>query len=139
MSAGNNGGSSSKVVLIVLGVVGLVMLGGALLIVVCIVAITSLGTAANNTFTNLAAPVGGPNITVPPGSKVEVVAVDAAVNPGDAAKDIRKLLDDQQQAWNRADLDGFMAGYWNSPQMRMIAGSDQVLGFDKVLERYRTR
>jgi pilus assembly protein Flp/PilA len=31
----------------------------ALIIVVCIVAITNLGTAANNTFTNVGAAVGG--------------------------------------------------------------------------------
>jgi beta-aspartyl-peptidase (threonine type) len=137
MSAEDHGGSSSKVILIVLGVLGLAMLGGALMIIVCITAITALGTAASNTFTNVGAQVGGPNR--PPSTVFEAVAVKAPVAPADAAKDIRKLIEDQQQAWNRGDLDGFMAGYWRSPQLRMVAGNDQMLGFDKVLERYRTR
>lgn len=30
---------------------------------------------------------------------------------------VRAVLDAQAAAWNRGDLDGFMAGYWKSPAL----------------------
>ena len=35
---------------------------------------------------------------------------------GNDAKAIQRVLRKQQEAWNRHDLEGFMAGYWNSPE-----------------------
>ncbi|HKO05594.1 MAG TPA: nuclear transport factor 2 family protein [Candidatus Acidoferrales bacterium] len=54
-----------------------------------------------------------------------------------AAADIRSLLDAQAAAWNRGDVDGFMAGYWNSDQTA-FAGSQGILhGWQALLDRYR--
>ena len=36
--------------------------------------------------------------------------------------EIRAALTDQQAAWNRGDLDAFMAGYWNSPDLTFFSG-----------------
>ena len=52
---------------------------------------------------------------------------------------IRKLLDDQVRAWNRGDLEGFMAGYWKSPDLTFTSGGDQTKGWQATLERYRKR
>jgi beta-aspartyl-peptidase (threonine type) len=52
---------------------------------------------------------------------------------------IRKLLQDQQDAWNRGDLNGFMAGYWRSDQLTFYSGGNRTRGWDATLERYRKR
>ncbi len=52
---------------------------------------------------------------------------------------IRKVLDDQARAWNRGDLEGFMAGYWKSPDLTFSSGGEQTKGWEATLERYRKR
>jgi ketosteroid isomerase-like protein len=50
---------------------------------------------------------------------------------------VRALLVEQQEAWNRGDLDSFMSGYWNSPELVFTSGGQVQRGFRTVLERYR--
>jgi ketosteroid isomerase-like protein len=46
----------------------------------------------------------------------------------------------QQAAWNRGDLDAFMAeGYWNSPKLTFYSGGSDTRGYAAMLERYRVR
>jgi ketosteroid isomerase-like protein len=52
---------------------------------------------------------------------------------------IRKVLDDQVAAWNKGDLDAFMAGYWNSPELTFISGKDLTRGYQATLERYKKK
>ncbi len=52
---------------------------------------------------------------------------------------IQKVLDDQDAAWNRKDLEGFMAGYWKSPELRFYSGGDVQRGWDETIARYRKR
>jgi len=63
---------------------------------------------------------------------------EAAPPAGDEAA-IRALLDEQMHAWNRGDLDGYMKGYWRSPQLSFFGGGDRTHGFDETLARYRRR
>ncbi len=56
-----------------------------------------------------------------------------------AEEAIRKVLDDQAKAWNRGDLEGFMAGYWKSPELTFSSGGEQTKGWEATLERYRKR
>ena len=49
---------------------------------------------------------------------------------------IRRVLSDQQAAWNRADIEGFMQGYSNSPDTTFI-GKTMTKGFAGVLANYR--
>ena len=50
---------------------------------------------------------------------------------------IETVLRDQQAAWNRGDIDAFLKGYWNSPELT-FSGSDGVQrGWDGVLARYK--
>jgi uncharacterized protein (TIGR02246 family) len=50
---------------------------------------------------------------------------------------IRAVLDAQQQAWNRGDVDAFLTGYWHSPDLT-FSGSDGISrGWDAVLARYK--
>ncbi|QEL17055.1 YybH family protein [Limnoglobus roseus] len=53
--------------------------------------------------------------------------------------DIRSVLDAQVEAWNRGDLEGFMAGYWNSDELTFCSGGDVTKGWQPTLDRYRKR
>lgn len=50
---------------------------------------------------------------------------------------IRKVLDTQQAAWNRADIPAFLQGYWNSPDLTFSGSTGTVRGYNGLLERYR--
>src|SRR5207245_11697553 len=52
---------------------------------------------------------------------------------------IQEVLDAQVGAWNRGDLDGFMIGYWHSPDLTFFSGKDVKLGWQATLDRYRNR
>jgi ketosteroid isomerase-like protein len=57
----------------------------------------------------------------------------------DSIKAIQKLLDDQAVAWNKGDLEGFMAGYWNSPDLSFYSGRDTRKGWKETHDRYQDR
>jgi beta-aspartyl-peptidase (threonine type) len=61
-----------------------------------------------------------------------------AVYADDAAA-IRAVLDAQVAAWNRGDLEGYMAGYWKSPELTFFSGSTITHGWQPTLDRYRKR
>jgi ketosteroid isomerase-like protein len=64
----------------------------------------------------------------------------AAQGPSsDLVGPIRKVLDDQVAAWNRHDLEGFMAGSWKSPELTFFSGGTELRGWEATLERYRQR
>lgn len=52
---------------------------------------------------------------------------------------VRRVLDEQQSAWNRRDLDGFMAGYWHSPDLTFISGGTETSGWQATIDRYRKK
>jgi beta-aspartyl-peptidase (threonine type) len=58
---------------------------------------------------------------------------------GDAKKAIQKVLDDQVVAWNKGDLEGFMQGYWQSPELSFFSGGNKTAGWQATLERYRKK
>jgi ketosteroid isomerase-like protein len=49
------------------------------------------------------------------------------------------VLDRQVDAWNRRDLEGFMDGYWESPDLTFYSGVTSVSGWKTTLDRYRSR
>jgi len=55
------------------------------------------------------------------------------------SKAIHKLLDDQEQAWNKGDLKGFMEGYWNSPELSFYSGNTKTKGWQQTYDRYHKR
>src|SRR5579883_2074286 len=52
---------------------------------------------------------------------------------------VRTLLAQQVAAWNRGDLEGYMAGYWRSPDLRFYGGGTITSGWQQTLDRYRKR
>ena len=50
---------------------------------------------------------------------------------------VEQVLRNQQDAWNRHDLEGFMAGYWNSPELTFFSGAQRTSGWQGAIDRYR--
>ena len=53
------------------------------------------------------------------------------------AEDIRAVMNKQAAAWNKGDIEGFMQGYWNSPEMKFVSGDDVSRGWQAALDRYK--
>jgi beta-aspartyl-peptidase (threonine type) len=51
---------------------------------------------------------------------------------------VRVVLDQQAAAWNRGDIDGYMAGYAQSDDT-MFVGTDVTRGWTKVRDRYKAK
>jgi ketosteroid isomerase-like protein len=52
---------------------------------------------------------------------------------------ILKVIKDQKTAWNACDIDGFMRGYWQSPDLRFASGGNITLGWQATLDNYKKR
>jgi uncharacterized protein (TIGR02246 family) len=52
-------------------------------------------------------------------------------------KAIHAVLDAQQSAWNRGDVDAFLVGYWHSNELTFSGSSGVSRGWDGVLARYK--
>ncbi|MEM6991546.1 MAG: nuclear transport factor 2 family protein [Myxococcota bacterium] len=52
---------------------------------------------------------------------------------------IEAVLNAQRDAWNRGDLDGFMAAYVQGPELVFTSGAAVRRGYDEALARYRAR
>jgi len=52
---------------------------------------------------------------------------------------VQGLLDRQVAAWNRGDLDGYMAGYWKSDQLNFFSNGKKTMGWQPTLDHYRER
>jgi uncharacterized protein (TIGR02246 family) len=50
---------------------------------------------------------------------------------------IHAVLNAQQAAWNRGDVDAFLNGYWRSPELTFSGSSGVSRGWDGVLSRYK--
>ena len=73
-----------------------------------------------------------------------LIAIAIAQNPhqasssGDGKAAVEQVLRTQQDAWNHHDLDAFMAGYWNSPELTFFSGAKETSGWQATLDRYRS-
>ena len=57
----------------------------------------------------------------------------------DAASAIQTVIQSQQAAWNRGDIEGFMNGYWRSEKTVFVSGDEVTRGWQKVLDRYKAK
>lgn len=52
--------------------------------------------------------------------------------------EIRKIMDAQAAAWNRADIEAFMdIGYWKSEKLKFVSGDKITLGWQQTLDNYK--
>ena len=54
-------------------------------------------------------------------------------------KAIRKLMAQQEAAWNEGDIDTFMEGYWNSENLVFVGGSGTSYGWEATRQGYHKR
>ena len=57
----------------------------------------------------------------------------------DPVRAVRAVLDRQVADWNKGDLEGFLAGYWNSPKVVFQSGGQRSDGWQAMRDRYRRR
>jgi ketosteroid isomerase-like protein len=50
---------------------------------------------------------------------------------------IRTVLNTQEAAWNKGDIEGFMQGYWKHDSLIFIGSNGPRYGWENTLERYR--
>ncbi len=62
--------------------------------------------------------------------------LSAAQNP-DSSAAIRSVIERQQEAWNHHDLEAFMSGYWNSPELTFFSGAHESKGWQAAMDRYK--
>lgn len=67
-----------------------------------------------------------------------VCRAQARTAESSGSSEIEHVLRTQQDAWNRHDLEGFMTGYWNSPQLTFFSGATEREGWQATLDRYRS-
>ncbi len=52
---------------------------------------------------------------------------------------IIEALNQQQEAWNNGDIDGFMQGYWNNDSLMFVSGDHVSYGWQKVHDNYKAK
>jgi ketosteroid isomerase-like protein len=50
---------------------------------------------------------------------------------------ITKIMKDQEVAWNKGDIDGFMGSYWNDDSLKFIGKSGITFGWKNTLANYK--
>jgi len=55
------------------------------------------------------------------------------------AAEIRRVMNAQTAAWNAGDIEGFMRGYWNSPDLIFVSGENVTKGWQPTIDRYKKR
>jgi uncharacterized protein (TIGR02246 family) len=66
-------------------------------------------------------------------------ALPARAAGDDDATAIRAELTRQASAWNRGDLDGYLAGYERAASTTMVGGKQPLRGFDAIAAMYRDK
>ena len=68
-----------------------------------------------------------------------VVVTAFTADAADPAAEIRQVLEAQQHAWNRGDIDGFMEGYARARSTTFVSEDSVTRGWDTVRARYRNK
>ncbi|HEX3816787.1 MAG TPA: hypothetical protein VHW03_00700, partial [Chthoniobacterales bacterium] len=68
-----------------------------------------------------------------------LVAFASAAQAESPAAAIRSVLDAQVAAWNRGDIEGFMAGYDRSPTTTFVSGDKVTHGWKTVRDNYAAK
>lgn len=73
---------------------------------------------------------------------ISLLTLSFSFSPGQSLKPreeqaIRLELQRQQDCWNKGDIDCFMTGYWNSPDLVFIGSNGVNKGWEATLQRYK--
>ena len=50
---------------------------------------------------------------------------------------VRRVLENQSNAWNSGDIDGFMKGYWENDSLMFIGRTGVTYGWTNTLSNYK--
>ncbi|MES2592756.1 MAG: nuclear transport factor 2 family protein [Bacteroidota bacterium] len=50
---------------------------------------------------------------------------------------IEKIMHQQELAWNKGDIDGFMTAYWNNDSLKFIGKNGITYGWQNTLNNYK--
>lgn len=50
---------------------------------------------------------------------------------------VKKVLNDQTEAWNKCDIEGFMQGYWKSENLSFTSGNKNTRGWQATFDNYK--
>jgi ketosteroid isomerase-like protein len=64
-------------------------------------------------------------------------ASKSAKNEGQIADEVRAVMEAQQTAWNRGDIEGFMEGYDRAETTTFVSGDQLIRGWQTVFDRYK--
>lgn len=56
---------------------------------------------------------------------------------GQAQVQIKQVLENQRQAWNRGDLSAYMEGYWNADSLLFVGKNGPKYGWKQTLDNYK--
>lgn len=59
--------------------------------------------------------------------------------PDNDVEQVKAFLQQQQAAWNRADIEAFMATYWQSEDLQFGGSDGFIFGWENTLERYKRK
>jgi ketosteroid isomerase-like protein len=68
-----------------------------------------------------------------------LLPVFAFAQNSDVRTAVEHVLHQQQDAWNHHDLDGFMSGYWNSPELTFFSDATGSSGWQSAMDHYRKK
>lgn len=51
--------------------------------------------------------------------------------------EVKEAMKKQEIAWNKADIEGFMAYYWKSDSLKFIGSKGITYGWQKTLDNYK--
>src|ERR1041385_7693768 len=52
-------------------------------------------------------------------------------------QEVRQVMESQQAAWNRGDVESFMEGYDRADTTTFVSGDQLIIGWQTVLDRYK--
>jgi ketosteroid isomerase-like protein len=70
-------------------------------------------------------------------ASVAAMLLGGCARPAVDHPEIRAILNQQADAWNRGDLEGYMQGYWKSDETVFRSPKGETRGWQAVLEKYR--
>src|SRR6476469_3386339 len=66
-----------------------------------------------------------------------LITTNVSFSQGKDETAVRKLLNEQQAAWNRGNIDEFMEGYWKNDSLTFTGKSGVTYGWTKTLNNYK--
>jgi ketosteroid isomerase-like protein len=74
-----------------------------------------------------------------PEAREQEGAMNSDQSRAEVEEGVKHMLVSQIEAWNHQQLEGFMRGYWRSPDLTFFSGASVTKGWEPTLQRYRQR